>query len=149
MRTRLIAEPVPCLGTVNARWLVVIYASCVAPPSPSPPSPPPPSVAQPTGTSRGGAFAAVDAAMPDGDPAPQLATLHQLPGIAIVESVNFAHHAHGGAAASIDQVAINFKVVDNRPHTITAESVAMLRASCGEVSWRDRIALKLARARRR
>jgi len=72
-----------------------------------------------------------------------LAVLQRVPGIAIMESRNFAQHAHGGPPASLDRVFITFEIEDRRPHAISAERVELLRASCRETAWRDRTPLHL------
>jgi hypothetical protein len=74
---------------------------------------------------------------------PPLAVLRQLPGIAIVESVNEARHEHGGKPATIGHVAINFEVADRRAHAVSAERVEMLRAHCRESAWHDRTPLHI------
>jgi len=75
---------------------------------------------------------------------PPLAVLRQLPGIAIVESMNEARHEHGGKPASIGNVAVNFEVTDHRSHAVAAERVELLRAHCRETAWHDRTPLKIA-----
>jgi hypothetical protein len=70
-----------------------------------------------------------------------LQVLQRVPGIAIMESRNFAQHGHGGPPASLDRVFIIFEIEDRRPHAISAQRVELLRASCRETAWRDRTPL--------
>jgi hypothetical protein len=70
-----------------------------------------------------------------------LAVLQRVPGVAIMESRNFAQHGHGGPPASLDRVFIIFEIEDRRPHAISAQRVELLHASCRETAWRDRTPL--------
>jgi hypothetical protein len=75
-----------------------------------------------------------------GSPQPQLAVLHALPGIDIIESSNSAIHDHGGKPADISHVRINVRVYGGR-HIIRVTSLALLDGRCGTTTWSTRTPL--------
>lgn len=78
-----------------------------------------------------------------GEPVVVFAVVRSLPGIDLVESANYASHAHGGAPAAIGSASINFEVRDQRAHDVAVQKIELLRGHCGDTTWSDRTRLTL------
>lgn len=78
------------------------------------------------------------------EPVVVFAVIRSLPGIDLVESANYASHAHGGAPASIDSASINLEVRDQRAHDVAVQKIELLRGHCRDTTWSDRTRLTIA-----
>jgi hypothetical protein len=130
------------------RWLLLAVLAC-GNREPPPRSPPGPSVggaavprdaAAVVETLADAAPATVLAPRADVDrPPPQLAVLHRGRGVDVVESINDAEHAHGGAPAKVYEIRINFEVHDRRAHSVSINKLEWLHGYCNDdKKWADR-----------